>query len=195
MNANQEPIDDVLRKIEGTAEKILDGVELGDPDRIEGELSDDCQILRGSLASLMATSEPVRGPADTAAILRECASAAAATAPFPLAGLHVEVDAVPLHVGLNADDLRAAVARVMTIAIGQAGHGGEVTLSVESLDGAAALQVTARTDRGASPQLPSELRCRTLEDFVAGLGGRVTWQDSGGRDLQLTMRLPSRSRT
>lgn len=182
-----------LKNIDTAADLIFKGVELSSPDQLEADLDRGCDELRSSLASLMsdpsavpnATDDPT---ADFGQLARNAAAEVLASANVPVQ-LHVRgEERVPLP-DVAPGVVQAAVARMLRIAVEHAAAGGEVTVT-PSLEGSdATLLVEARNATGASARLPPDLHCRSLEDFVAELGGRLQWFGSGPRDLSMSLRL------
>ena len=182
-----------LKNIDAAADLISVGVELSNPDRLEADLDRECGLLRDSLASLM--SDPTAMPnqdgdptLDFGQLAREAATEALASANVPVQ-LHVTGQGLVQLPGVAPAAARAAVGRMLRIAVEHAGAGGEVTVTPSFEAGCAVLLVEARNDANTAGGLPPELRCRSLEDFVAELGGRLRWSGSGPRELAMRLHL------
>jgi len=185
-----------LEQIDETADRICRGADLFDVDNLAQELSDGFRELNGVLAGLMA--DPARDaaarPAPNADDLAElCADAVRSTLASLTVPLCLRVVAGPPIPVTASEPSRAAIRRLVRVAVAHAGWDGVVILSPRTIGGSPALELAVRPGRAAhgTEALPANLRCRSLELFAEELGGALELRIGAADELCARLQLPS----
>lgn len=189
-NPDDQPVHDALKNIEDSAQRIIDGVELVDPDAISEALDLERNELQTGLAELMADpdQDPTAELDFTACVYQIC------TALHRDGDSDVHLQCLPCSTAMpmpamDADQRDAMVQRLAHLALDHAGQGGELQVSLSCDDANVCVQILSRCSLGKAETVPPELHYRSVEAFVRDCGASLCWVGAG-REIEFNLRLP-----
>lgn len=179
-----------LQRIDRQLTRICSDTGTLDPDRVVDELRRETSHMEQLVEEIVAKRGGSASACALNRILQEASQEVLSCLTFPVVIQSDLVrDAVPVL--LHPEPLKALLRRILLLSCGHAGLGGEVRLSTGIEEGQAWLQLKARPGtETATPQGPVNLRYRSVEKFVASLGGHlhVELQPDGTLELRLRLR-------
>lgn len=184
---------DSLADLNRNLESVLNGSFEVNPADLSLDLDLGCDRLTCLLGTL---DDELEGLAEAAGcelneLVREVLGNTMAGTRHPLVVTTCWGSSIP-RIGAGSRLLTAAISRLLELASNYAGAGGELSLRTTRQDAGAELAIDARPlDVDASEQAGDSVvwRCRSIEHFIAGLGGqfRAERTDHGSICLRLQL--------